>query len=510
MEGWAVRIPAFDNAGTDWRVFLAFFACVALLIYVLGTWHGIGLRPDSVLYLGAWEERRQQAPLYGWLIDFGVGFGLHRLFAAWLVNAVLLVVNLAVFMMLLREARVTTFGVLCATAIVLLLPQFSYVHLTVLSEPIFILCLLASLLFTARYLETRRRHDLVLGALFAGAMVLARFAGVPIVGVGALAILLYGQGGLKARFLESVLFGLIGVGVFIGWLVLDQLFGGTGVGRKAALLGDPDFQTFARAYETYSTFFLPVVFPEIFRGLVLAGLSFGIIALGWVALRPGSINDRSVPPIARLSAVFIACYLPFLLFTLFVEANLPVHDRYLLPIYVCSVLLVAALFARNAVTQSLQPFALVVLLGGLFLAGLNGVRTVKQVYVHVNEGNYYASQAWQHSPTLERLKTLDRDLKIYTNAPDAVRMLADREAEFWPMLFDRRTGMDDPQNPLKRQLSVASDEVQAGQAVIVSFKPIIWRFYLMKEAELVEKLGLIVLHRQNDGVIYGSPTSAPK
>ena len=492
-----------------WTLAIAMLAGLAMVLFTLGTWWGIGLRPDSALYLGLWEEsRHQQAPLYGWLIDLGAAGGIDRKSTAWLLNGVLLLFNLYLFLRLLAEAGATFPAQLTATILVIFLPQFIYVHQTVLSEPLFLSCLLVSYLFTARYLETRDRKSLYLGAVFASAMVLTRFAGIPIVGAGALALLLYGRGGFKQRLSDSLLFGFIAVGIFTIWLLSDRLSGGSGVGREAAFLGNPSVETFRHMLGAFTAYFLPSFVPSILSAVILLAVAAGLIWLGWVALRPKAAGQgRPVPAVARLSILFFVAYLSFLVLTLFIEHALTIQGRYLLPLYVSGLLLAFSILGQGSSmfkSKWARRIAVAAVCGLIFVNAGRGVATT---YSFMLEGNFYASPNWYGSPTLARLATMDSDLRVYSNAPDAILLLSERKAEFWPQLFDRRTGMELPDRPLEAQVASLGRELRNGQAIVVSFEPVTWRFYLMKEERLVEQLGLALLYGEADGRIYGMGTT---
>ncbi|NWH08873.1 MAG: glycosyltransferase family 39 protein [Alphaproteobacteria bacterium] len=480
-------------------------AGLALVPYAIGTRWGIGLRPDSTLYLGLWSDGRHQAPLYGWLIEAAYIFLPSPKVAAWLANAALLFANLAIFGRMLMKARLSVVGVAMGVLILLFLPQFLYVHVTVFSEPLFLLCIFATFLSVARYIERDSRQWLWIAAACAALTVLTRFSGVPLIGAMALVILAYDRGPLWQRRLpRSIEFGAIASAIFLVWLLLDRLDGGMGVGREAALLGNPDQQTFVKALDTFSLYLLPSIVPLWLRVLALfAGLGLLTSAAVWV-LRP---RESEAPQrglsIGRTAAVFFLCYAPFLFLTLFVEANLTIHERYVLPLYVSALLIVASAWGNGWPawrTVDLHPYFLAV---AVVILGLNAVRgTVQTVNLFAN-GNAYASPIWYGSATIARVRDLPAGMKIYSNAPDAIRMLAERPADFWPQLFDSRTGKEDPARPFERQMREVRDEVKAGRAVIVQLDAVDWRFYLIDEQSLARELGLSPTFAENDGRIYG-------
>ncbi|CAM4053856.1 glycosyltransferase family 39 protein [Palleronia rufa] len=483
-----------------WPVFL-----LGLILYVAGTWQGIGLRPDSVIYLSFWDEGRQQGPVYSMLIDLAAQLGGDRVVLARLVNLGLLLLNLSLFAHILVAARVRTVPMIAGMVALLFLPQFLYVHQTVLSEPLALALLLGALIFTARVMETGSWTALVLAAVLTALALLTRFSSAPLIGACALAILVYGREPLSARLIQSVVYGTISSGAFLAWVAVDRIMGGAGVDRKFALLGEPDLSTLMNAVTTVATFFLPAALPmAILAGTVTLFLAAIVLCMvaAFLPARPGL--SQPAPAIVRLSMLFVPLYLAFVVFTLFVEYGLTVHSRYILPVYAMVLFSALALFGDRDFARAQPRLARAFVAAVIAVAALNVVRGTESSYELMVDGNYYQSEDWRQSPTLARVRDLPPETKIYSDGPDAIRIIARRRADFWPRHYDSRTGLPHPDYPYDGQMATIREELARGEAVVVAFDGVDWRKYLATEQEMIDTLDLNALFDEEDGRIYGN------
>jgi hypothetical protein len=479
-------------------------AAGALVLFLLCTWHGIGLRPDSIEYLGLAPEGFQQGPTYTGLISLLSAAGLSAIAAATALNFLLLLANLGLTALLLRGAEVPAALAALATALILLAPQFLYVHVTVLSEPLAIGLLLSVTCLLGVVLRGGSLKLAVAAGGLAGLCVLTRFALVPIVAAGSLALLLYHPAPFRTRLVSSFLYGGSASAIFALWFVSDQMAGGPGVGREAAFLGSPDTETWTAALDTLAAYLLPSIVPNLITYTLVAFTAAVLAALVVLACWPRK-NPMGYPGLAtaRIASLFLATYVPFIVFALFVEANLTIHARYVLPVFLAAILLVfSSLFGTSGVIQ-FQPARPAVLLLLLLLAFSYLVRSVEMALSHAREGNFYASPEWRDSATLARARGLPDHIAIYSNGHDVIRLLAGREAARSPQMFERRTGQPDPGQSVEEEIARLQTEVANGTAVVVFFDAIDWRFYLVNETELVEKASLPLLFAEEDGRVYG-------
>jgi hypothetical protein len=479
------------------------------LLFALGTRWGIGIRPDSVVYLGLADTGTTQAPLYSLLIGVARSWGLPPMRAAWWLNLLLMLANVLLVWHLLKLATSSATSALLGALAVLVLPAFLYMHETALSDGLFLMLILLFMLAITYYVEGGRRTALYASGLAGALAMLTRFAGFPLLAVGFVAILLFRRASWRTRLLDGLFFLAFSLGLFVAWLVGDMLQGGKGTGREIAFLGNPTAETFVQGFNSLSAFLAPTMVAGPVRAFLLA---FVAIALVVVTVSYARRNRRQgeTPPLATLpyvAVLFILCYVSFLVFSVFVEANLPFQARYLVPIFVASVLVITVGMKGRAAPKSLARYARAAGVLAMALIAANAARAAKQTWTLFHEGNFYAGPSWYTSPILQYVKTLDPRLAIYTNAPDAVTFLTGR-ASFWvPKKFDRRTGMDDPGQPFETQMAELGARLREGSAVVVHLDQVDFRFYLPGERELVGALDLEPLFRAEDGTVYRYRTS---
>ena len=195
---------------------------VVLCIFIICTWWGIGLRPDSTIYLGLWDEGRQQAPLYKALVATVNSVVQDPMRAAWIINLALYLVNSIAFFWIVKTCSGQPDIAFIASIILILLPQFAYVHYTVLSESLFLTLLLATIVALALHIQSGSWLWLIAASAGAAAAVLTRFAAAPLIGAAGLMLLAYGRGMLPQRFWRAVAFGFVSTVLFVGLLLINM------------------------------------------------------------------------------------------------------------------------------------------------------------------------------------------------------------------------------------------------------------------------------------------------
>ena len=235
---------------TDPRVVLPVVAIAAVVgVLVATTRYGIGLTPDSVVYItgarslangrgythldggaiGSWP------PGYSFVLSLGERIGIDALDGAVVLSAVSLVATvLLTYVLLRRHVRspgVRTAGIVAVGCSAVLLEIFS----KALSEHLFIPVLLAFILVCEDLLE--RPTDL---RLFAGAVLLAwaafylRYAGIVTVAIGGLIML---AAGWKTRIGPALLragaFVVLAASLPVVWMIRNVAAGGDPMGPRA-------------------------------------------------------------------------------------------------------------------------------------------------------------------------------------------------------------------------------------------------------------------------------------
>jgi hypothetical protein len=385
-------------------------------------------------------------------------------------------------------------------------------HSMAWSEPLFLALGFLGLAATARYLETGGRWALAGAAALLGAACLTRYAGLAFLATGVVSLALFGPGSARGRLGATLALGALGLAPLAAWFAHNQVIGGTTAGRALALHPVGTTQAW-QALNTLAGWLL--VPPEAGTALKLAALAVFTAALAGVVIwqrarQPGGLARAEarrmaagLPAAIKVLLALVPVYGLFLLASIsLVDANTPLDDRILSPVYLAGVAVAgyalqaawpglrAAGWPRLAVAGALLVFAAVSAwrTGGLAASsGANGI-------------GFYQT-AWRQSPTLALVRALPETAAVYTNAPEAVYLHTGRAALRIPRQFSAVEQAENEQ--FEAELAAMTGQLAGGGRVVYfasvrgSARP--------TEAELAERLGLEVVARPADGTLYALP-----
>lgn len=493
---------------------------VALVLLVIGalnliniaTRWGIGASPDSVAYIhqarvlsegGSLFRMGTQWPPFYPLILAGTAAisGDPYLGARWL-HALLFCVNVALFgVLLLRTSQSRRIAVVGVLLLVSATPILT-VHAFAWSEPAFLLLVMMSLGLLAVHLSGPRLSVLALAAILTGLACLTRYAGMPLVLVGATLLLFRRAPVFKKRLAEAALFVGVALALPAAWFA-GVLAAGGSASRAVAFHPLGRTQLWQAVFTVTDWLHAPATTPFAVR-LLLVGLllSAGGTVLFW--RRRTLVAPTWRAAFVRLLLFFVLSYWGFLALSIsFLDANTPLDDRILAPVYVAGLFLVIAGAWRLAQTATKRPLVrhAVTAALGLFVV-VQLASAASWVREQHNTGLGYSSPAWLQSATLEAVRALPVDAVIYSNAPEAIDLLARREALSLPrknaaMLGERNAGYEDDIAALQLALETG--------AVLVYFDAVANR-PVVSLPELEERMSLTAADRLPDGALYVAGT----
>ena len=196
---------------------------------------GLGLGGDSYYYVGgarnilsgagfarlaATGEARPIThfpPLFSVCLALLTGLGLDTTQAARWFNAGLFGVNVFLVGWLIWRGTQSWLSSLGGALIFLASPAMLAVHSWVLSEPLFLCCLLLAITWLSFYLERGRRRDLVVSAILASFACLTRYVGLALVAAAVLAILLWPGRRWWKRAQSAAVFAALSLAAPAGW-----------------------------------------------------------------------------------------------------------------------------------------------------------------------------------------------------------------------------------------------------------------------------------------------------
>jgi hypothetical protein len=529
------RNPPYQTNSRSKPIYLAIFilALAGFISVMLATRWGVGASPDSVVYIlgarhlaagqdfstyaenGELQAITHHAPFYSVMLAWLSALGLEPLQGARWLNALLFAGNiLLVGFMLLDllpdQAGGGRWAPVMGAGLVLFPAFLVEIHSMAWSESLFIFLSLAGLWTLSRAIKDQSYLYLVLSAIWIALALLTRYIGVVLVATGGLSIWLFSSRPFRRRVLDSLLFGLISAGPLALWLLRNSLSAGTATSRE--LLFHPiDRQQVGMALTTLGSWFL---IPDSVSGFVKAlpylvlGLVLALCVLAWCRRQRRETGEAgwstlsALPMLIRIILIFIPLYALFLIMSLtFLDANTPLDSRIFSPVYVTGVILVVYFLAEGLSGLGKVAIVRYALIAGClgFLAALT-LSFIPYVQNAHRDGIGFTSRGWRQSPTLAALGKYPAQQVVYTNGPEAFYLYTDRIVRLMPKKYE--SANQRPNEAYETELMTLKEQVLTEGAIIVYFDHVM-RNTLPGAQEISDLLGLRVLERTADGVIYG-------
>ena len=413
--------------------------------------YGAAVGTDSVLFLSTalnflagegWRDFTGR-PLVTWpplfpllLAAFG-WVGIEPLAAGRLINAAAFGLTILAAGYWLRSNLRSRWLALAASVVILASLPLSDLASNFLTDSLFVLFTLLALMQLASFLHRGGRTPLLLSAVFTALAVLTRYPGVVLIGVGVLMLLVRRAPPLAIRLKHAVVFGAVPsiplAGVMMrNWAISKRLAGWRG--RS----GQPLSDSLSQVADVFREWVIP---PNVLDWLgYLLWMAAGLVVLADRGLGMGGNKGTARPasPLFGLGpalpfGVFVVAYLVFIVAVVPFTVGQRIDSRYLLPVYVP--LLLAAVFLLDRFLSTEAAFRWVLtsltLMGVLAHISFSAQRSLR-LTAQVLESGYpdagaYNTADWQHSATLNYVKTTLSDSYTYSNNQFLV-WFADRTA----------------------------------------------------------------------------------
>jgi len=517
----------------------ALAGAVAFVLVLLATRPaGPGLDPDAVSYLSAarslidrgtltvpttdWEQVDSLEPLAHFPPGFPIALaivqtvGADPITAARLVSASSAAVMLGIVTWLVTGAA-GPLAALALAAALLATPAVADVHLAVLSEPLFLACLAATLALTV-HADDRPW----LAGTTAALATMVRYAGIALpAAVVVWTILrpddavLHGQllkvPGRDAfrRRLRAAAIAALPTALLLGaWVGRTRRVAGRGAIREIAAYGGGIASTLREGAGTLRDWLAPSLdgAPSArvaFASILLLGLGATMLM---AARRPpaerdvGSVADTSLPASARDSSALKLVLAATLIVVLYVavvllarlvaDPGIPLDERLLAPAILLTELVIAVTLARswNAITRPVRLAA-----GALLViwAALSASQVIDNVGAAMSDGIDFAGARWRESSLAAWARTDPDHHPLFSNFPAALYFHARRAARLLP------------QEPDARELQAFGDTLRRRHGAVVAFSQP--SAFVESPASLVRALGLRAIVQDSTGAVYVSP-----
>ncbi len=315
--------------------------------------------------------------------------------------------------------------------------------------------------------ERPLRRWLIVAALATGLATLERYANGGLIVWGLLA--------LRGRRREALAFLAIGSIPLVAWFAYQRI-SGTGTGHLLGFhLVGGSFRGGARAVADW---ILPSSIPSALA--LLAALAIVVAVLLVLRRRPAT-------PALLLVLYAVVQIVVLEVAITFFDAEVNLDTRELLPCFVAVVMALACSIER---TPALKLLVAVAVVGSLARGGV-------EIASDVPAG--YAKTRWVESPTMAAVRALPARTVIYSNAPDAIYLLAHRATASVPEVEDFSTLELNAR--LAAQLAELRRTLAARGGLLVYVRGL-GRDYLPSETSLVRELQLRLVRETSDGAIY--------
>jgi hypothetical protein len=523
---------------------LYLLAVLAILIVWLATRFGIGITPDSTVYIdaarnlldgrglialtgnGEYKPLTHYPPLYPAVLAMFTRAGLllaevsietvARVVNSFLFGANVLLVGFAIRDYVRDSYWLPVLGAL----LTLTAPDIVGIHTFALTEGLFIFLSLSGLLSLSRYLQTKQGPWLVVSAVAIAMALLTRYVGIALIFTGFFLLLIVNASTLRRRCFEALTFGLISCAPMALWVIRNTRLG-SGASDRELVFHPAGLRQIVAGFSTVSSwlllgkvrtdlriifFVVEIAAASLFvyyllrrrRSLALVQKNHLANTASGETLRP----RRGSSPLAIILLVFTVCDLGLLIFTAsFVDADTVLDARALVPVHVAAIVLVCGLagktfelFRERSAIQTTVLALAIVFVASYSLRGAIWFIQTRQ------DGQGYASRAWKESQTIARIRNLPAGVPIYSNGYDAIHYLTHRPAIYIPEKVKHGTARVNEN--YEAEVESIGRALKERSGVLVYFNKFPERWFLPSEAELKQQLNVPSVQTYSDGSVY--------
>jgi len=410
--------------------------------------------------------------------------GAGSLLSARIVNALAAFVTAAVLFLLLERAAgiiAAIFGVVA----VLVTTAIVGVHLSVLSEPLF----LASLVLTLWAMVSTWRP--FVAGIPAALAAMVRYAGVCAPTAVVLWFFFTGRKSLRARFADAVQAAAAPASVIAWWLARVRVGDNTGA-RELGLNGNFG-PTFREAAHTFADWLAPSIHPARLQLIVALTLAVGLIVVAFNGARHLSERARTI---IKADVLLLFTYaLALMSARVLVGSAIPFDFRLLAPaILLAEIAITLTLAGYFAGAGRVARWIAVTACTLWFVASLS--QSARDASEAVTEGSDFASSDWRSSPTLDWVRSRSAGWTLFSNWPPAIYFGTSRIAR------------DTPQSLDTADLRDFAEILQHSHGAVVAFST--GNPDYPSGDSLAHALGLVTLGQFSDGKVWASPDAQRK
>ncbi len=498
-----------------------------LMAFALGlnfytTHQGVGASPDSAVYIGAADSLllglglrvpfgdsantplTQYPPLYPLLVALSRSVDNDPRYSIRILNLLLLSGNLVLFWIYAK--RVTFPNKEFASLLIAPLAagiSFLTVHIMAWSEALFLLLGFSGLYLIATASTNRISKRIWIGSLLLSLSALTRYAGIAFIFTATLFIFFHPKintFSLRLRMSSTTLvIGLLPPAI---WSLYNQAVYDSAFNRTLSFHPIQPSNISVAIHTIANWFFIPIDWSIRLKAACLViFLVIGFISLYRLAKKKPIATDWNIP---RLLIFFFLMYALFLTFSIsFIDANTPLDDRILSPIFFSLWLLFGFIIHgyRHLLQTRLVLAASIILLAYPILSLIWNNSIIQ--HAHQNGIGFY-SKTWQQSETIAWISKNAPRALLFSNTPEGIYLNTGISTLALPKKKDLMKNL--PNAEYSQQLRNIGDSVASGKAAIIFFTSIA-SLNLPSQEELIDLVSPIESTTLKDGIVIQLHTS---
>lgn len=488
-------------------------ALLAALGLLAATTGGIGIYPDSVMYIMMARSLLQGRgwtlegipvevfpPLYPSLLALTGLFGTDPVSGARCLQAAIWAVNLFwIGCLTYRFSGKSLTAALFASILALgAVDLFAY-HTVALSDGAFLLFFLPALLAIDRYLEGGSMGYLVCSALLTALAAVTRYAGIAAIAAGVLVILYLGRKPLRSRFVHALTFGLMSFAPAGLWMLRNMQYQHP-MGRSFDLhgfLGEPEV---SGLFHAASAWFFQWKIEDAWWMTIPLFMLLGLLTLWNWRPDPNRTGEEALR--ARLIMTYMALYVILLILSAaFFQADLfRDSSRLMMPFHILFLVLVitsAHQWLKRTGNLLTRIVAAIVCSAIAFLVLTTGVQYARKIS---GDGQGYAAKAYRNSEVIARTRSIPPDVTVYTNLELPIVLYTGRIPYMIPLKINNSTQR--PNETYGAEMKSMAADIRDSSALLVYFKRTPGWYVLPTLEEIRETVPLRSIAELNDGGLY--------
>ncbi len=476
----------------------------------------VGVSPDSVYYISVARHISDgkgfvgydgyyfvlQSPLYPLLLAAILKiFSIDPLVSAGYLNAILF--GLIVYYsgtFLLNHLKSLAL-IIIGTIVIMVSFILIQISLIALSEPLFILFVLLYLNYFDKYRSKGTITSLLLFSTAAALACLTRYVGVIIILSGSISIYIWNRKTLRVMFRHLIIFLLITIIPTGLWILRNYILSGTLVGQRA----DSSYtlsENLLYLFNVMLKLYLPIQMNDQQFFYIMLIIFAGILTL--IAYRnkweKDEIRLKQIGP----ALIFLLLYSGIIVISSTTTAYDKIANRLLSPIFIPSVFIIFLML--DNILEWISKHYHYKLLPILFLIAIIAwmkypvTTTIYNIKNYIGQAGWeYSSKSWRDNTVIKYLndhKQFRSGYSFYSNVPEAVYILADKETKWSPP----KTMYNSPEL-IKSNPDLKNIWQGKNKAYLVWFTNIN-RPFLYNINDLKKSCNMILIAQLKDGEIY--------